>query len=159
MNAEQQDPPKSPRLRVRFSLKVLLLAMTVAAGFFYWWDAPRRLAVDFAETINRGEYEAASQMIVAPDNDLLEEWLIHRKSSGIEMSAEVQDRDWSALFAVPQVLVNAQIGGSEYVLHYSSRREGLRKESVTLKSGSAIIVDEPIYHRDPRYDLIGEPNT
>lgn len=50
-------------MRFRFSLRWLLLAFVVAAGFCWWWDRPRRVANSLAAAIDSSDLSAVNQLL------------------------------------------------------------------------------------------------
>ncbi|MEM9352163.1 MAG: hypothetical protein AAGA92_04045 [Planctomycetota bacterium] len=140
---------EAKRPRVRFSLKVLLLAMTAAAGFFYWWDAPRRMAIEFAATINRGEYKAAMNSLTRRV-DLLDEWFIHEQHSSITMKAEVaKQQEVGLLGPKTKILVDIVVDGSRYRASFLGTRNGMEPAVMVIftedeRSGDNYLISMPV---------------
>lgn len=62
-------------MKLRFSLRTLLIFMTCAAALCWWRDRPRRMADRFVEAIESGRLEAADAMFVRDQQGLLARFL------------------------------------------------------------------------------------
>ncbi len=54
-------------MKLRFSLRTMMILVTCAAALCWWRDWPRRIANRFAEAVNDGHYGVAAEMIVDDD--------------------------------------------------------------------------------------------
>lgn len=65
------------RLRLRYSLRRLLVAVTLAGTVGYWAVLPMLNAQRFASAINRGDYAAAEQLCVNTEHTFPGKWKEH----------------------------------------------------------------------------------
>jgi hypothetical protein len=66
-----EPPQKQSRRRFRFSLRVLFLFTTVAAGMCSWVVLPTRNAKQFIRALNATNYRAADACFCQPDDGFL----------------------------------------------------------------------------------------
>jgi len=62
-------------MKLRFSLHTTLILMTCAAALCWWRDRPRRLAEQFVEAVNAGDYESADAMFVDEQREAIARFL------------------------------------------------------------------------------------
>ncbi len=63
------------RLRIRFSLRTLLLStVVVAGGCYYWWALPSIYAQRFVDAVTAGDYVKADVLFVDPADGFLVDW-------------------------------------------------------------------------------------
>jgi hypothetical protein len=82
-------------MRVRYSLRTLVVAMALAPAAAYWFCLPTVNAHRFAATLATGDYEAAKGMCVDQEHAYPGEeksWMSFKASVGIE---KVTWRDWA----------------------------------------------------------------
>jgi hypothetical protein len=62
-------------MKLRFSLRTMLIFMTCAAALCWWRDRPRRLADRFVDAIAAGDYAVADALLVDEQKELVARFL------------------------------------------------------------------------------------
>jgi hypothetical protein len=87
-------------MRIRFSIRWLLLAFVLAASFCWWWDKPRRTANTLVEAIDAGDMDAF--------NGLLERFKLTGTPKMRVVDRRQSATDW--LRGISRLTVEADIG-------------------------------------------------
>jgi len=80
------------RVRIRFSLRSLLLLTVVVAGGCYWMALPSVYAQRFVTAVAAGDYAAADALFADPDDRFLEQW--DNDYTIIQRRAQVEPSSW-----------------------------------------------------------------
>jgi hypothetical protein len=83
-------------MKLRFSLRTLLILMTCAAGLCWRRDRPRRLADRFIDAVESGRVEAADAMFVEDQQGLLARFLQRDERNQLRGAVRVPQtsREW-----------------------------------------------------------------
>lgn len=80
------------RVRIRFSLRTLLLVTLVVAGGCYWMVLPTVYAQRFVAAVAAGEYAAADALFVDPADGFLVDW--DARYTIVERRAKLEPSSW-----------------------------------------------------------------
>jgi hypothetical protein len=120
-------------MKLRFSLRTLLILMTFAAALCWWRDRPRRLADRFVDAIEAGNFEAANSMIVDRQWEVFAAFLKRDERNRIlDAARETQtSREWiNGQCRVAVTFLDFEgLGGSITVLMMATN-EGIREWNV-----------------------------
>lgn len=82
-------------MKLRFSLRTMLILVTCVAALCWWRDRPRRLAVQFADAIEAGRYDEADAMVVEPMRREIAAFVTQDDRNRIDAQRERQSpADW-----------------------------------------------------------------
>ena len=124
-------------MKLRFSLRGLLVIVTFVVAFCVWRDRPRRVAEQFVEAIDACRYAAADEMFIEPERQFVVQFMERDERNRI--SAEVAlptVGEW--LRGVCPIAVRSEdfagLGGTVEVQVLATARglAGLRGEEFTI---------------------------
>lgn len=75
-------------MKLRFSLRTMMILVTCAAALCWWRDRPRRIAHCFADAVNGGQYGDAEELIVDADQQAFAKFM--RREARNEATATVR---------------------------------------------------------------------
>jgi hypothetical protein len=118
-------------MRLRFSLRLAFVVLTLSAIALYWWIArPTIVANRFVAAVQKRDYEAARSLLVDKNISVFE--FGPKPFASLDMAyAEVFPRDWSDLFHCRRRLI--------FRLGYQTNVDGRHVESTSDAEGVANI--------------------
>ena len=91
MSFDRRVPlPGVRSMKLRFSLRTMMILVTCAAALCWWRDRPRRLAERFVEAVEAGRYEAADAMSSDPDDESIAQFMKRDDRNRIHAIREAQ---------------------------------------------------------------------
>ncbi len=120
-------------MKLRFSLRTMLILMTCAAALCWWRDRPRRMADQFVDAIEAGDFEAAKAMIVDRQREVIACFLERDVRNRILDGERETQSSWEWINGQCRVAVTfldfEGLGGSITVLMMATN-EGIREWNV-----------------------------
>ncbi len=119
-------------MKLRFSLRTLLILMTCAAALCWWRDRPRRLADQFVEAVEAGRYEAADSLFSDSEQRSIVEFMERDDRNRIDAKREPQPPgEWmKGRCSVALTLVDFGGLGGDMVIYIQATRRGMTLGSV-----------------------------
>ncbi|MAT70822.1 MAG: hypothetical protein CMJ58_15005 [Planctomycetaceae bacterium] len=99
-------------MKPRFSLKLLLMAVTATALFCYWRTRPAAISHRFVEAAAKGDYATADQLLITPSMRKLDQWERENREIRVWLHPQKQTvLDWLAGRMSGQIVVEGDING------------------------------------------------
>lgn len=112
-------------LKVRFSLRMLLLLVPLVGAALYWAQTPTREAERFVSAVNRRDFDAAEQYCRDPADAFPGSWKQH---TYFEPKASLQPRTWSDLAqGERQIVIGVHYGDGGGIAHCTVECQATRK--------------------------------
>jgi hypothetical protein len=82
-------------MKLRFSLRALLVLVATVAVFGYWRSRPVAIAREFELAIANEKYAAADRLLIDADDQIVARWATRAGKIAIELAIEPQSaNDW-----------------------------------------------------------------
>jgi hypothetical protein len=119
-------------MKLRFSLRTMLILVTLVAALCWWRDRPRRLADHFVEAVEAGRYEAADSLFSDSGQRSIVEFMERDDRNRIHAKRKPQSpSEWlKGQCGVALTLVDFGGLGGDIVVHMQATSHGMGLGSV-----------------------------
>jgi hypothetical protein len=120
-------------MKLRFSLRALMILMTCAAVLCWWRDRPRRMANRFIDAIDSGRLEAADAMFVNDQQGLLVRFLQRDERNQVRGAVRVPQTSWEWINGqcrIAMTFLDFEHLGGHVVVMMMATNEGIREWNV-----------------------------